>query len=174
MLFLLFLGLSTITSVLCYTSEFSGAIVDGLRECELDAPGKTFMTDEGSGFVLAAQTLKKRHILCAKHKSNEIITRTAGLSSDERIEFMKDANAVIFGDFEDAEALNAFISQSIQVCHYRICPRPVQHGPIAEHAFYVIAEVRTHEFSCEELLGVHSRSSKKDMPNTHSECFYCW
>ena len=72
------LGKSTMAGYSLAPSEHSDHILKALQLFGMDMPDSVYMTDQGSGFVLAAQQLHKIHLLCAKHYTSAILAARSG------------------------------------------------------------------------------------------------
>ena len=78
------------------TVMVGGAVLNGEKSDEIVKASELFnlnkketitMTDEGSGLILAVETLGQVHLLCSDHFSGKITKAAAGMTGDERRSF---------------------------------------------------------------------------------------
>ncbi|MEN9638165.1 MAG: transposase domain [Bacteroidota bacterium] len=96
------LGKSVIAGFALDESENGETVTDGLSMFNLGRAGSTLMTDGGSAFPSAASEAQMHHILCSQHFQREVFSSAGGLAENADY-FKRDANALIFANFESIE-----------------------------------------------------------------------
>jgi hypothetical protein len=109
------LGKSVIAAFTLSPSESSAAVIRGAKMFSLDNSNGVLMTDEGSGFNLAAETMNKIHILCRKHFHSKFLKSTAGMSGDRLKVFREGVYKAYHEVMPSDEFLMAYLMNLLQL-----------------------------------------------------------